>query len=504
MTGDMSAAIGPDSKDRPSHTTASAQRERLGNRAGAQLARLHTYLSRTTFNSSQITPHDAASAIPKWNFITYASVTISIIIGLAMLATIVPTLRVFPVVDEPVYIEPIASGSFHKILKFIFSAHGDHRIPIQKAYQTVLLKWSGMDFGVLITANIPLMVAFSVLLTLFCLECRKKSLVGDLFIPFLALPFTASFLYIGFNVNFLHAVFLVVLASYFFVRYQNEKRPGLLYLGLLSLLICATVGLPGAVFALVSTIITGTGLLYFEQLQRRKTVYCWLAAIAAMSLLQAILWAAGPHPITAHQPIGMILSLYYNMAGSSLLRYARPGYLWKGGIIICLALTALAVLVRAALQRRLSFIDIAIAAPLLGSFAVISTVAKGRGFEEWSARFDHHYGYLTILIPITSWLIISTKAPKIASQILGIGLIVFFGLAFKFNLAQRMADLQAEGPGYRAAQRDFASSMPSAELVKKYPLLRSNADLPQPEFDKLARDIDTLRRIGGWRYRDGP
>ena len=117
-----------------------------------------------------------------------------------------------------------------------------------------------------------------------------------------------------------------------------------------------------------------------------------------------------------------------------MFHFSLSGTEWKALIVIGLALAALITTARQASRRQLSVPDYALSLVIIASLGISLAVITGRGLSQ---DLVFHYGNLMGLLPIVSWIILSKQLPRAAINILGLGLLLLYTLAYSANLEWR-------------------------------------------------------------------
>jgi len=443
--------------------------------------------------------------VREFRWVTYLGLGLVGSAAIVFFNSILPHCRIFPYSDEWNYLQPLASASRSDFVAWLFAQHVDHRIPLQKVLQTVVLKLSGFDFRALVGVNFLVACVVAVLLMSTARKYRGRASFGDLLIPVCALSLGAGFSLWGFEFQFLSSTFFVALFLYLVVAHELNNRPFLFDLALLALFGCAWCGLNGMV---ISSVLTLVFAVYFvwkrlaTSTPTRVSVFAILTACAGTNVLLWIFWrpsaASNLHtfsvPASAH--------FFYGLFNSSLIVYAFQNTEWK----FC----ALALLLTAALwfgcrsiarksNRPLS--DMALLAVLGATIVLMLSLAVGRSnYESWAPGFEMHYGFLTIMMPIASWIIVSSNINRKAEIAAGVLLVALFARAYIVNWQWRFEYVSDSRTENRLVQREIATGGSSQDIARKY--MRDFFFIDTPDTRSVVTSgIEILRQRGGRSYR---
>jgi hypothetical protein len=385
-------------------------------------------------------------------------------------------------------------------VKYLFKLHNDHRIPLQKLIHALMLWATGYDFRSLIALNAVAAGIASVASILAAKNFRGYSSWGDLTIPFLIIGFGASWTFIGFNFQFLSGIVCMSGFLYFTSRFSRTGKQRNLTGAFWVLFVCAWCGLNGVVLSLVCTVLMGVHLLSMRG-KVAKWTYLAMAAAAASNVAQISLW----HPSAASEQGSLtfhaLAMFVWNMSSASLLQDAAAHRLWKWAFIAVLFVASVVAYFVCRLYRTVS--GAAIGSVVVASFALMVAVASGRAASaDWNSGYDGHYGYLTVLIPILSWVVLSFAAPRWWHHILTLAVLVFFGSAAVVNYRWRIEYAKEQIPQFIAVEAEIASSKPARSIVDDHYAVLYLGDDREALRQYLATSIVALRLHGGRLYRE--
>lgn len=406
--------------------------------------------------------------------------------------------RIFPQTDEWSYIEII--GNQESIIKYLFAQHVDHRIPIQKLLHLVLLRLSGFDFRVLIAVNMLFAAATAVVLMMIAQRYRGRTSIGDLAIPFFCMNFGAGMSLMGFHFQFLSFIFFITLAILFIIRYSSNKNNRELNYSFGCLFAASWCGLNGVI---VTIILSLAFSYYFWRYQKESLSLInkvLLLSAFLMGLFQIILWKPS-HTLTGHTQLNEVFRYFWGLFTSSMPIYARTGNLWKTMVLLVVLIIGVYNGLGLLRKERNSLANFVLLSALAATLILMVIVSFGRaphgGWVPWG---DQHYGYLTIFIPIISWILCSKNLSHINEIIAGALFVLLSVSAFSVSAKWRIPYASESGPRFRDAQQAILSKIDPIEVVNKYLKYFYSSDSPQIR-DDLVIQITKLRRIGGWEYK---
>lgn len=418
----------------------------------------------------------------------------------------------FPYSDEWGLV-PYALGSEPLSWEWLWAQHVDHRIPLQKLVQVLLLRAGSVDFRVLVIANAVLAYLVTRLLLSAVKGYRGYTSLGDALIPLLLLnPGFGPFLW-GFQMQFMSSVLLTLCALALLLRSGRPPSDGdwVAASGCLALL--AFCGMNGAVLA---------GMLALALLVHLQFTRPFMGPAAA--------WAVRGLLVAAMLVVGLILLSWHPSGASgvaadmSLLETARavtsnwvrlmsprgwrlpPAapdvYFLFNGLLYAAAITLMA--------RRLWSDRTMPGGPgagpvfllvlLTGMSALLFSIAIGRA-AYWSPGLEIHYGYLALCLPLASWVILSTELSRKTAAAAALILLVVYGAMYIEN-ARLSVDwyVKEQRRKVSVVLADIGSGMPLDDFVDKHILLFFYLD-SENSRRWLKEGIRTLKRAGIEPYR---
>lgn len=359
-------------------------------------------------------------------------ISIGIAIGLCVFIAIsfLFSLRPYPYADDWTY---AASVDFVGVefWRWVFSQHVDHFIPVQKILQHCLAKMGSFDFRLLALFNLVVAI-FAVVVSIGLAKIYRKQIdVGDLWIVFCVLSPNAAYLLWGFQFQFLSSVaFFLISTSFLSFGFISNKR---IYftLGLVFLILTALSGMNGLVLSVVFSATVAIGLFLHKEISIEKRLMDKIL-ILVLCLIVIIIVVKWEPSAAAHADASLLqkLSVFYLLHSGpfSILAFGHSATF--ASLVIFLSLASAAFLFKKYLQNSLDVLDLFLVAALIASEALLLVVAFGRAGAQggWSNVLLMHYGPLTFLPLIFSWIILSNflslKSKNILSVLL-LGLFIF-------------------------------------------------------------------------------
>lgn len=411
---------------------------------------------------------------------------------------ILPAFRPYAWVDDWIFTVPLQFTSLSEWVKWIFAQHVDHRIPIQKIVSYLVLKSSGFDYRYMVGFNYLMAIGLTWALLYVAKTYRGRLTAGDLIIPLAILQYMNGFTQWGTHFMFLSSIFFLGLFVFFCFRYSETGRRSFLIAAGCAIIAESFTGIPGMIPATIAAIVTLGWLFYRPQPKQGLPI----ALFSLVLLINAILWsewtpysASSLKQFDPHQ-----FALYFRgLVISSITLFSYEHATLKFIFLFSVFLIASAICAQRALRGSLSFIDAVIWLPAATSLLVIMSVAIGRSAIQgaWAPGISLHYGFLSVLIPLMSWIVASKYLPDRAKAALGVGLALFFFVSFQINSDWRIAQIPYQIP-HQAEVVDALQSKASAEdLADKY----------TPDFSMNKQDtvhaiagIKALRKAGVTLY----
>ena len=395
--------------------------------------------------------------------------------------------RVFPYADEWGYVAALDIGSLNDFVHWLFAQHVDHRIPLQKLLQFSLAEYSGFDFRVLVLANLIIAASASLVLAAMAREYRGYQDYGDLIIPLILMSPAAGYSLWAFELQFLSCIVFVSVALFFAGRYAKKRKTADAVWLVFQVFLVAWCGLNGLIF---STVLAGGlglywGLGWLKGWGDDRRLLLLLLPILAQDMALWLLWS--PSAATAGSPdLISVVSSCFTLLSASMVVFMFTGTLWKSALVAAAVLLAFSGLYIQSRKRTLDFADLFLCLCLVASFVLILSVPLGRGTEAGglSNGLSMHYSFLTVLVPILSWILISRSFPTRITGPIGIGMVLLFGAAYLSNTHWRhehMNVIYGRQQTVEAALRRVAD-IPS--LVNEYTL-----DLTWQSDDNAKRPV---------------
>ena len=194
--------------------------------------------------------------------------------------------RMVPFMDDLTYVH-VLEIDWAARFQWVFAAHVDHRIPLQKLLQAAILNLGGFDFRYLVALNVLLCAVLSVVLTETARMVRGSRSVGDWIIPLILLSPSSGPSLWGFQFQFLSSVFLLGVEAFALVSYVKTQRSHWVGVFLVSCAMSALCGINGLLCSSVLLAVAAVlQWLLRAQLPPMRRWMCWgSTVVAALCLL---------------------------------------------------------------------------------------------------------------------------------------------------------------------------------------------------------------------------
>lgn len=440
------------------------------------------------------------------NFWSEKSLQVAHLLLFFLLGVFILNVRKYPYADDWAYVYPLYMNSKREFISWIFTQHVDHRIPIQKIIQFSLTQFSGYDFSVLIFFNLLVGLFTSLMLTATARLYRGYQHFGDLIIPLIILIPASGYSLWAFHLAFLSSIFCVSGAIYCWCKYDRSNHIAYFILALVFLFSCALCTMSGAIF---STVMTGGVLLSFlVQIWRRQPVNRLLLSLLVLVLVENalvwLLWQPSSAVKGGTSWVGM-MQIFLNLLPSSMFTYSLQHLAWKILIIVGLLGLAAYALYLSVRSHRYTFSDLVLALGILANLAVILSVAVGRSaaLGGWNDALVVHYGNLTGLLPILTWLLISKHFNPKLTLVLASATLVVFLAAYQANYQWRVEYTDTSISRNQLIYQAFNQQPDVEKLVAQFALDFTLSGTPIEQREAV-RCITTLRSLNYPVYRLNP
>lgn len=403
--------------------------------------------------------------------------------------------RQFPYADDWAYVAPLSMSSIKEFIVWVFSQHVDHRIPVQKAIQYSLARLFDFDFRVLVLFNVVVALLTSLALTAAARVYRGYQHYGDAVIPLIIMTPAAVYSLWAFQFQFLSSIFFVATSVYFACKYSETGKSYNLSLAIIQLFICALCGMNGAIFSsvLIAGVIT---YLIGEKELSGKTFYTIKSLVALVVIENIVVWSLwSPTSATGVETniVGLI-EIFFKLLPASMAVFTFSGMGWKIAVILLGLMLVVYLSVHHFGNEKRSFSDFFLRLALLASLLVILSVAIGRSKAQggWNNVLAMHYGYLTVLLPILTWLFVSKRLGPKFSALIGLVGVIIFARAYQENYIWRHDYALSIYENTQLVNNALRDESEVKALVDRYALdftWKNNNDAKQPVVDA----ISTLR-----------
>lgn len=421
-------------------------------------------------------------------------------IALEFFTRILPPFRPYAFADDWVFALPLKFTSAREWVTWAFAQHVDHRIPIQKLSSFLILRASGFDFRYVVAVNYLMGIGITATLLYVAGVYRGRLRAGDLIIPFAVLNYGVGYSQWGFQFQFVSSVFFMSLFVFLTVRYTRSAKNCYLISAAIALLADSLCGMNGLLFATVSTVAMLVWLAFPRASPRNAPA---LAAFAAVLLIDVVIWLAWTP--SAASAVGAFdirefIRYMYSLIPSVLGVFSFKHISWKFLTVTLLLVAALTICLRQLKNRSLTLQDFVLALAALTSLLVMLSVAVGRSKAqgEWNVVIAMHYGFMSVFMPVCSWIIVSKWIPERASSTIGVLLAVIFYLAFVDNADWRYGVVNSSALQQEEVIKAMQSGTDAKVLADTY-VKNFTVDSPQNRLD-VANGITAFRAVGAALY----
>lgn len=334
-------------------------------------------------------------------------------------------------------------GSPQEFIGWLFKQHVDHRIPIQKAVHTALAQASEYDMRSLMIFNASFALATATLLIKAVGLSRNALYIGDALIPLIMLNPASG--------NSLWAMHLQFLSSILFISLATHQW------------------------------------LVFGRTRKKRNLVVWLA------------WS----PSTASKQVFSLqasITTVIELIPASIFAFAPRSAAWNSIAIALLTLAALWLLMPRWRALGLSLSDIVLSLVICASMTVIIAVAAGRAGTE---HLIVHDGNLTLLLPITAWMVLSTHGGRLGTMVITPLVLFLFVASYLANFEWRSSPLAARRQVYANINSALHHETDPSKIIRDFPEefpLPCNSFLARKRMKTMTRGIETLRRSGYPNY----
>lgn len=348
--------------------------------------------------------------------------------------------RLYPYADDWSYASALELKGI-EFLKWALSQHVDHFIPLQKIFHVFLAKWSGFDFRILILLNCILALLASFSLVRLAQLYRGSASLGDAVIPILIFNPASGYSLWAFQFQFLSSVSFFVFAVLSLSLYVRTQRRFYFFFSLLFLSLTALCGMNGYVLAIVTV---GLLVILFStsKLSIQRVGWFNIAMFALLVLLLlSVLYAWEPSGASKEaSKISEIIKIFLLLQPSSLSILSFNKTALFSVFIALLLLVSFYQLYKKARSSSFEAMDAIVLLPLICTEALVLSIAAGRSGTQggWSNVLIMHYGFLSVLIPIFCWIILSSTLSRFRHFVLTWICLFIFMSAFVVSFDWRL------------------------------------------------------------------
>jgi len=366
----------------------------------------------------------------------HASYILTAVIALLFYIAVLPHFRPYAWVDDWIYTKPLGFTTLSEWWRWLWQQHVDHRIPIQKLTNFLVLSWTGFDYRWLVAINFAMAIATSILLLEVARRYRGRRSIGDTSIPLILLNFGMGYTQWGFQFQFMSSILSMSIFLFSALIWLQTQKNMPALIGALSLMVACLTGMNGVLPALG----IGIACIAWAIWRHKPTNIVFLfAAPIGMALVILAMWTpfvgSDQSPIKSSELLNYAAGL---TTGAFTIFVQHHEAAARIIIFVLLFLAAASILIRIG-RKILDDADLLLTAFLGVYLCLLASIAYGRvkvqgGWEYGSAI---HYGVLAIFIPILAWVIASKALPKLRAEILGLAVLIVALFVFEVNYQWR-------------------------------------------------------------------
>jgi hypothetical protein len=131
---------------------------------------------------------------------------------------------------------------------------------------------------------------------------------------------------------------------------------------------------------------------------------------------------------------------------------------------------------------------------MLATVLVLASVAIGR-VSSWSPGLHLHYGYLATILPLASWVVVSTLAPRRVALAAGLALVAMYAGIYGKNVGLRREQLLQREQDRLRIVADLDSGMAVVDFVERNNRLLTYVD-DENARRRVEQAVSMLREAG--------
>lgn len=378
-------------------------------------------------------------------------------------------------------------------LKWLWTQHNEHRLPLPKLVYTWLLNLSGFDARIGGFATVGILAALSLAFVVAARRLRGTTEYADAFFPIAFLNWGQFENYlIGFQVSFAMSVALACVWLLSALGWCERRRPASLKWMGIALVLLPLCGAHGLVYAPP----LGIASLWLARSAPRFAKVYVVSTVAASWTICAAYFRNYASPEDHPHSTGIVASLKIALEVLSL------GWGWVGqmtwpasGLLMTMFIAASAVLILIAIRSQANERErlLTFAAVAAGCITMALGIGWGRSGFGPVAGFAVRYGILMLPLMAAGYLMWVRHGGRLCGSLVPMGM---FTIAVLF-LTQHCRTGIAEGRDSAAAMQAFANDlragMSSEELARNHPKL-------YPDAERFAARIRVLQVAAIPRY----
>lgn len=377
---------------------------------------------------------------------------------------VLPHFRPYAWADDWIYVKPLAFTSFAEWWTWLWQQHVDHRIPIQKLTNFFILRLSGFDYRWLVAINFVMAMATSAFLLEAAKQYRGRRSIGDLAIPLLVLNFGMGYSQWGFQFQFISSVMLMAGFLLSILLWLKSQKGSHALLAVAALTLASLTGMNGALPAMGASVAFLAWAIW-----RRKPLGNILLFSIPLATTAVIVATWSPETLDTQSQInaGEFLNYTIGLTTGSFTYFLQNYETLSRVIIAALIVCAVVSIALRTSLKKIDDEDVFVAVFFAIYMCLIVSISYGRAKLQggWDNGSAIHYGVLTVFVPVISWMIISTAAPRLAVLPLGAALLIFGACVFNVSYATRAWFINYYEPLQAKALLDLKSDKPIEQIA---------------------------------------
>lgn len=389
-----------------------------------------------------------------------------VLFGLVFFVFIYPLTKPFPYSDDWIYISPLVGSGLS--FDFIFSAHNDHRIPLQKVFHVYLLNITGGDFRPLVAVNVLGIAMGSYAWIIVARLLGPSSPLVEFSIPLYTLALGFNTVSWAFQFQFVSSFLFSSIAVVLWIRCIKYKLGGY-WKAFSAMALLAVCGANGLLLSLILGVgltasLIGKNRVALCSMSNLLSLLVWLTVVVALLL--------GFESSAASKSSGVSFEGYLNFfAGISSswlgVSATKVDFVRLVLAFIFVLLPFWLLLKRLIADGVYTSAEFPLAVFMLGSVVILVIVTISRAASQpWWPGLELHYGFLAVGIPVSAVVITNHLAVSLARVFVLTFYMVVGVVSYSSNFSWRLSASQDEYSKSVRTASDLLSGVSGHEIAK--------------------------------------